>query len=48
MLLNRTARAVLQFGFTEKYPDEAPELKILESENIEDEDSIHQLCTQLV
>ena len=42
------ARLVLHFKFTEKYPDEAPEMKIIESENIQDEDKIHEFVNSLV
>lgn len=42
------ARLVLHFKFTENYPDEAPEMKIVESENIQDEDKIHEFVNSLV
>lgn len=42
------ARAILQFKFTPKYPDEPPEMKIVESENIRDEEVLYEFIQVLV
>lgn len=45
-----SASCIIQFTYTDRYPDELPVMEIISSENLDDEsvDGILSLITQLV